>query len=182
MTFALAGARIFDGNHVLEGRAIVVENGRIRAVPLEKDLGSGIEIRRIEGLLAPGFIDVQVNGGGGMLFNDVRSVDCLRTIAEAHRALAAPIGYSTVQTRLDRLALKGLARKTSDTPTRYAAAIQPRDVMESELQTLVQRVSGGVVPLVAQLLREHQPSKDELEEIRQLVRQAEARLPKRPKR
>ncbi len=85
MTFALAGARIFDGAHFLEGRAVVVENGRIRAVPFEKDLGPGIETRRIEGLLAPGFIDVQVNGGGGMLFNDVRSVDCLRTIAEAHR-------------------------------------------------------------------------------------------------
>jgi len=86
MTFALTGARIFDGNHVLEGRAVVVENSRIRAVPHEKDLGTGIERRRIEGLLAPGFIDVQVNGGGGMLFNDVRSVECLRTIAEAHRA------------------------------------------------------------------------------------------------
>lgn len=85
MTFALTGARIFDGNHVLEGRAVVVENGRIRAVPIEKDLGPGIEIRQIEGLLAPGFIDVQVNGGGGMLFNDVRSVECVRTIAEAHR-------------------------------------------------------------------------------------------------
>ena len=86
MTFALTGARIFDGNHVLEGRAVVVENSRIRAVPHEKDLGTGIERQRIEGLLAPGFIDVQVNGGGGMLFNDVRSVECLRTIAEAHRA------------------------------------------------------------------------------------------------
>lgn len=85
MTFALTGARIFDGNHVLEGRAVVVENSLIRAVPHEKDLGTGIERRRIEGLLAPGFIDVQVNGGGGMLFNDVRSVECLRTIAEAHR-------------------------------------------------------------------------------------------------
>lgn len=104
------------------------------------------------------------------------------TIAEAHRALAAPIGYSTVQTRLDRLAGKGLASKTDDTPTRYVAAIQPRDVVECELRTLVQRVSGGVVPLVAQLLREHKPSTAELEEIRGLIQQAEARLSKRPKR
>ena len=42
--------------------------------------------------------------------------------------------------------------------------------------------SGGVVPLVAQLFREHQPSTDELHEIRQLIQQAEARLLKRPKR
>lgn len=85
MTFALTGAKIFDGAHILEGRAVVIENGRIRAVPHEKDLGSGIETHRIEGLLAPGFIDVQVNGGGGVLFNDIRSMDGLRTIAEAHR-------------------------------------------------------------------------------------------------
>lgn len=85
MTFALTGAKIFDGTHILEGRAVVIENGRIRAVSHEKDLGAGIETHRIEGLLAPGFIDVQVNGGGGVLFNDIRSTDGLRTIAEAHR-------------------------------------------------------------------------------------------------
>src|SRR5688572_7032614 len=72
------------------------------------------------------------------------------TIAGAHQALAAPIGYSTVQTRLNRLVAKGLVRKTKDTPTKYEPAIQPQDVVESELRTLVQEVSGGVVPLVAQ--------------------------------
>jgi N-acetylglucosamine-6-phosphate deacetylase len=86
MPFALIGARIFDGTHILDGRAIVVENGRILGVPHEKDLGAGIERRRVEGLLAPGFIDVQVNGGGGVLFNDARTVEGLRTIATAHRA------------------------------------------------------------------------------------------------
>jgi N-acetylglucosamine-6-phosphate deacetylase len=86
MPVALTGARIFDGTHILEGRAVVIEDGRIVAVPHEHDLNAGIERRRIEGLLAPGFIDVQVNGGGGVLFNDVRSVEGLRTIAAAHRA------------------------------------------------------------------------------------------------
>ncbi|MBQ0824864.1 N-acetylglucosamine-6-phosphate deacetylase [Microvirga sp. HBU67558] len=86
MSIALVGARVFDGAHMLDGRAVVVGNGRVLGVPLERDLGTGIERRRIEGLLAPGFIDVQVNGGGGVLYNDVRSVDGIRTIAEAHRA------------------------------------------------------------------------------------------------
>src|SRR5690349_13241896 len=65
------------------------------------------------------------------------------TIAGAHQALAEPISYSTVQTRLNRLVMKGLVRKTEETPTRYEAAIQPQDVVESELRTLVQDVSGG---------------------------------------
>jgi N-acetylglucosamine-6-phosphate deacetylase len=70
---------------MLEGRAVVIENGRILAVPQERDLGAGTKRRAVTGLLAPGFIDVQVNGGGGILFNDVRSVDALKTIAAAHR-------------------------------------------------------------------------------------------------
>lgn len=86
MTFALTGARIFDGDHMLEGRAVIIENGRIIAVPFEKDLPAGIDRRETKGLLAPGFIDVQVNGGGGVLFNDERSVEGLRRIATAHRA------------------------------------------------------------------------------------------------
>lgn len=86
MPLALTGARVFDGAHILEGRAVVIGNGRILAVPQERDLGADVERRRIEGLLAPGFVDVQVNGGGGVLFNDVRNVDGLRTLADAHRA------------------------------------------------------------------------------------------------
>jgi BlaI family transcriptional regulator, penicillinase repressor len=104
------------------------------------------------------------------------------TIAGAHQALGLPISYSTVQTRLNRLVGKGLVRKTKETPTRYEAAIQPQDVVESELRTLVQDVSGGVVPLVAQLFREHQPSRAELDEIRQLIRQAETRHEQRRRR
>jgi len=104
------------------------------------------------------------------------------TIAGAHQALGEPIGYSTMQTRLNRLVQKGLVRKTKETPTRYEATIQPKDVVESELRTLVQEVSGGVVPLVAQLFREHQPSAGELDEIRQLIRQAETRLEQKPRR
>ncbi|MCG7393496.1 N-acetylglucosamine-6-phosphate deacetylase [Microvirga sp. ACRRW] len=85
MTFALTGARIFDGTNMLEGRAVVVQDGTILAVPHERDLGAGIKRRAVTGLLAPGFIDVQVNGGGGIMFNDVRSAEGLRLIAAAHR-------------------------------------------------------------------------------------------------
>ena len=42
-------------------------------------------VRRVAGLIAPGFIDVQVNGGGGVLFNDERSVEGIAAIGAAHR-------------------------------------------------------------------------------------------------
>jgi N-acetylglucosamine-6-phosphate deacetylase len=85
MAIALAGARIFDGSHWLDGHAIVIEGMRIASVTPVENLPPGIERRRMDGLLAPGFIDVQVNGGGGVLFNDVRTADGIRAIGKAHR-------------------------------------------------------------------------------------------------
>jgi N-acetylglucosamine-6-phosphate deacetylase len=85
MPHALTGARIFDGSRVLDGHAVVLEGGRIAALVPERDLPADLSRERVEGLLAPGFVDVQVNGGGGVLFNDVRTPDGIRTIAAAHR-------------------------------------------------------------------------------------------------
>jgi N-acetylglucosamine-6-phosphate deacetylase len=85
MVLALVGARIFDGDMILDGRAVVIDQGRIIGIPRVTDLGAGIETQRVEGLLAPGFIDTQVNGGGGVLFNDERTLEGIRAIGEAHR-------------------------------------------------------------------------------------------------
>ncbi|MCB1502328.1 MAG: N-acetylglucosamine-6-phosphate deacetylase [Bauldia sp.] len=85
MAFALAGARIFDGASLAAGRVVVIDQGRITAVLAETDIPAGVPVRRIEGLLAPGFIDIQVNGGGGVLLNDEPTVEGVRAIAEAHR-------------------------------------------------------------------------------------------------
>jgi N-acetylglucosamine-6-phosphate deacetylase len=85
MTFALTGARIFDGERMFDGYAVVIEGSRIAELPAMRNLDPSIPQRRIEGLLAPGFIDVQVNGGGGVLLNDAPDVQTIRTIGAAHR-------------------------------------------------------------------------------------------------
>ncbi len=85
MRFAIVGARIFDGARMLDGHAVVVSGERIEAVVPADPVEAGVEQRRMEGLLAPGFIDVQVNGGGGVLFNEARSVEGIRAIGAAHR-------------------------------------------------------------------------------------------------
>jgi N-acetylglucosamine-6-phosphate deacetylase len=51
----------------------------------EPKLPAKVERQKIEGLLAPGFVDVQVNGGGGVLFNADPTVEAIRAIAAAHR-------------------------------------------------------------------------------------------------
>ncbi|WP_210493790.1 N-acetylglucosamine-6-phosphate deacetylase [Microvirga antarctica] len=86
MRFALTGARVFDGTHCLDGWAVIIDDHRIAAVVSESELDETVPRQEIAGLLAPGFIDTQVNGGGGVMFNDVRTLEGLRTIASAHRA------------------------------------------------------------------------------------------------
>ena len=85
MVFALAGARIFDGAHCSTTMRSSSRARRIAAVAPQRDLPAAIERREVDGLLAPGFIDVQVNGGGGVLLNDVPTVEGIRAIGRAHR-------------------------------------------------------------------------------------------------
>jgi N-acetylglucosamine-6-phosphate deacetylase len=85
MAFALVGARVFDGERMRDGAAVVIDGGRIVEIKTAADLPPKIERRRVEGLLAPGFVDVQVNGGGGVLFNAEPTVDAIRAIGAAHR-------------------------------------------------------------------------------------------------
>ncbi|MEI7599185.1 MAG: N-acetylglucosamine-6-phosphate deacetylase [Aestuariivirga sp.] len=85
MAIALTGARIFTGETFLDRHAVVIDGQRIRGVVPEAEIGLAERRDLGGGLLAPGFIDVQVNGGGGALMNDNPSVETVRTIATAHR-------------------------------------------------------------------------------------------------
>lgn len=85
MAFALSGARIFTGDSFLDGHAVVIEGSRIAGVVPEAE-ARGLDQRHLEGgLLAPGFIDVQVNGGGGALLNGEPTSETVRQIARSHR-------------------------------------------------------------------------------------------------
>jgi N-acetylglucosamine-6-phosphate deacetylase len=87
MTTALVNARVLGDGAFMEGRAVLIEGGRIAALLPESDARVGAA-RRVDlggQLLLPGFIDVQVNGGGGLLFNDSRDVETIRRIGAAHR-------------------------------------------------------------------------------------------------
>jgi N-acetylglucosamine-6-phosphate deacetylase len=82
---ALTDGRLFDGEAIREGLALLIEGGRIAGLVPPGDIPPGAERRSLEGrLAAPGFVDLQVNGGGGALFNDDPSPETVRTIAAAH--------------------------------------------------------------------------------------------------
>ena len=84
---ALVNARALLDEGLVEGRAVILEAGRIAAVVAADDARlAGMRVRDLGGaLLLPGFVDCQVNGGGGVLFNDEPSVATIEAIGRAHR-------------------------------------------------------------------------------------------------
>jgi N-acetylglucosamine-6-phosphate deacetylase len=87
MMQALVNARVLLDEGFVTGRVVLVEGARIAAVTTPGDPRCAkAERRDLDGAyLLPGFIDAQVNGGGGVLFNDDPSVATIRAIGEAHR-------------------------------------------------------------------------------------------------
>lgn len=84
---ALFNGRVLCDEGLVSGRVVLIEDGRILALVSPDDVRCASAKRRdLQGkMLLPGFIDTQVNGGGGVLFNDDPSEATIRTIAEAHR-------------------------------------------------------------------------------------------------
>ncbi|RWM97965.1 MAG: N-acetylglucosamine-6-phosphate deacetylase [Mesorhizobium sp.] len=107
--FALTGARIFDGADWHDDTALVVKDGVVEAILPAGAVPSGVShVGTGGGLLVPGFVDIQVNGGGGVMLNDHPDVASIETICRAH----APFGTTAL-----------LPTLITDTPAITAAAV-----------------------------------------------------------
>ncbi|AJY44705.1 N-acetylglucosamine-6-phosphate deacetylase [Martelella endophytica] len=82
MKKAVTGARIFDGTAFRDGLVLVVDGDRIEAIARRAPHDAEI-IDAAGKLVVPGFIDLQVNGGGGVLLNNDPSLEGLETICRA---------------------------------------------------------------------------------------------------
>jgi len=87
MNSALINGRVFDGQVLHDGMAVVLEDGRVSALLPDNDIPDTVDVSwDLEGrILAPGLIDIQVNGGGGIMFNETPTVETIRRIGAAHR-------------------------------------------------------------------------------------------------
>ncbi|MBG1233870.1 N-acetylglucosamine-6-phosphate deacetylase [Aestuariivirga litoralis] len=120
MATFLKAKRIFTGAKMLEGHGVLLDGKQIvdvlpvKSAPLDSitlDLGSC--------LLAPGFIDIQVNGGGGVNLNDTPNADGVRQMARAHRRFGTTGMLPTVITDtpdIQKRAAQGVREAMADTP------------------------------------------------------------------
>lgn len=86
MLKAITARTLFDGERYLEHHALVFDHtGILEITPIDK-LDSSIDLMSYgDAIITPGFIDIQVNGGGGMMLNDAQSVPTIEIIIKAHR-------------------------------------------------------------------------------------------------
>ena len=83
---ALCNARVLTPDGFVEGLAVLMQDGLIADLVAVEALPADAIRHDLDGAaLVPGFIDAQVNGGGGVLFNNDTSVEAIRAIAQAHR-------------------------------------------------------------------------------------------------
>lgn len=105
--YALVNGRIYSGHEVLDNHAVVVDDGRIARVCPRKSLSADIEQRDMAGaIIAPGFIDLQLNGCGGVQFNDsldALSIETLETMQRANEKSGCTSFLPTLITSSDAL-------------------------------------------------------------------------------
>jgi N-acetylglucosamine-6-phosphate deacetylase len=111
---AIAAGTVFDGWTRHSNAAVVIEGSLVVGVTPQSELPPDIEVRKFssEVWLAPGFIDLQVNGGGDVLFNNSPTTEAIVAIAAAHRK------YGTTAL---------LPTFITDTPQKMAAALVAAD-------------------------------------------------------
>lgn len=107
---SLTGGQILTEDGLVSGLSLLIENGRILDILPEAAVGEATSRRLPAGsILAPGFIDIQVNGGGGVLFNETPTVDGALAIAAAHRRFGTTSILPTVITDRPAVMRHGVA-------------------------------------------------------------------------
>ena len=92
------GARVFDGERMRGDLALVTKGASVVALVAHAERPRSRAVDLGGGILAPGFVDWQVNGGGGHLFNAAPAPRTIAAIAGAHRRFATTVIAPTVVT------------------------------------------------------------------------------------
>ena len=116
-SFALAAPWIFDGEFWLRDAVLMVRDGLVEAVMERYQTPYATQITESgAGMLAPGFVDLQVNGGGGVMLNDRPSLESIETICKAHAQFGTTALLATLITdtpEITKAAVSAGARATA---------------------------------------------------------------------
>ncbi|GAL14837.1 N-acetylglucosamine-6-phosphate deacetylase [Vibrio astriarenae] len=83
--YALTNCKVYTGSDVLAEHAIVIDNDQIVQICPASELPNGIDTVNLEGAnVSPGFIDLQLNGCGGVMFNDEITAETLEIMHQAN--------------------------------------------------------------------------------------------------
>lgn len=105
--YALTNAKIFDGEKFIEGYCVVVENNIIKSVEKEIDVDAVITRIDLKGnILAPGYIDLQLNGIGGYDINKTPNLETLQNMNEVNQKYGCTSFLPTIITTTDEYMLK----------------------------------------------------------------------------
>jgi N-acetylglucosamine-6-phosphate deacetylase len=108
--FAITGAEIFDGTKRRAQHAVIVDNAHVLDVVPDAVVPTDLLVHRLAGgVLAPGFIDAQANGGGGVLLNDAPTTQGVRTICDAHAQFGTTALLPTLITDSPAVTAKAVA-------------------------------------------------------------------------
>ncbi|MDU9592158.1 MULTISPECIES: N-acetylglucosamine-6-phosphate deacetylase [Vibrio] len=83
--YALSNCKIYTGSDVLTDHAVIIENDLIQSIVPVAELPQGIKVKDLAGAnLSPGFIDLQLNGCGGVMLNDAITPETMQIMHEAN--------------------------------------------------------------------------------------------------
>lgn len=129
---AILADRIFDGRRWHMRAAVLIADGRVRGVAPSAEVPEDWEQRKLPAgaILAPGFVDLQVNGGGGVLLNDLPTIAGMGAIARAHRRFGTTAMLPTLIT---------------DTREKIAAAIEAANAAAGQDGVLGLHIEGPFI-------------------------------------
>ncbi|MFD1328698.1 N-acetylglucosamine-6-phosphate deacetylase [Mycoplana ramosa] len=118
---AITAARIFDGDLWHDNKALLIERGKVVGIVGRDEIPPTATREPMDGArIVPGFVDLQVNGGGGVLLNEKPDLEGIRTICSAHARFGTTALLPTLITDTREITIRtiaaGIAAQQADVP------------------------------------------------------------------
>ena len=91
------------------------------------------------------------------------------TLTVVHRNYPKPVGYTTIQTRLNRMVEKGVLTRSGDYPALYTAVVETEVASSSFFEKVAKICGGSLAPLIAHLTEKQSLKPDEIAQLKELI-------------